>query len=130
MPVLARVETWDLKRSKRQGWLNVGFMVLTGALLWPYLNAIEWAAVLLLWSALSLWVGRRSWRQARLRYAQQTWWLDIEQRPPQRLLWRVGSVRRQQLIIWKYGIWPWQRLLIRPDSLPAGDFQRLLKALY
>lgn len=130
MPAPAHVEILPLYRSKRQGWLNVGFMLLSAALLWPYLSAVEWAAVLLLWSALSLWVGRRRWRQARLRYAQQSWWLDIDQRPPLRLVWRAGSVRRRHLIIWQYGRWPWQRLLIRPDSLPAGEFSRLVKALY
>src|SRR5690554_6290699 len=44
--------------------------------------------------------------------------------------WRAGSVRRKNLIIWRYGFWPWQRLVIYPDSVAEGEFRLLLKALY
>ena len=44
--------------------------------------------------------------------------------------WRSGSVRRKSLVIWRYGKWPWQRVVIYPDSVRQGEFRLLLKALY
>src|SRR5690554_1021807 len=44
--------------------------------------------------------------------------------------WRSGSVRRKSLVIWRYGTWPWQRVVVYPDSVKRGEFRLLLKALY
>jgi len=45
--------------------------------------------------------------------------------------WRSGSVRRADVLILEWSFWPWQRLMIRPDSLSsAEDYRRLTAALY
>ncbi|QQD22128.1 hypothetical protein GJQ54_10310 [Oceanospirillaceae bacterium ASx5O] len=127
MPVTA--ETWLLQPSRRQRWLDAAFMAVTLGLLWPLLSLAELAALALVWGSLWWWRQRRHWQRAYLHHDGSGWWLEAGgQRQP--LVWRTGSSRRAGLISWRYGVWPWQRLLIRADSLPAADFQRLLKALY
>lgn len=117
-----------MRRSRRQGQLDVLFAGLTLLLLWPLLSGAEWLLLLLAAAALC-YCGRRSWSPVQLGCrAGQWWWRHHGVVRP--LRWRPGSVRRPGLIIWQYGRWPWQRLLIRPDSLPVGDYRRLLLALY
>ena len=130
MPATANVEVWPLVRSRRQQVWNLAFIVITSAMLWPLLHVAEWAAVLLIWGSLFIWSQRRTWKHAQIRFAKGTWWLDVTGSAPVSLEWRTGSVRRKNVIIWQYGKWPWQRLIIRPDSLPEGEYQRLVKALY
>lgn len=58
------------------------------------------------------------------------WWLEhAGQR--QALRFYPGSVRRRQLVILRTSRWPWQSLVIHPDSVQtADDFRRLKAALY
>ena len=127
MPVTA--ETWLLQPSRRQRWLDAAFMAVTLGLLWPLLQPVELAAVTVLWVTFYVWRQRRRWRSAYLHHDASGWWLEAAG-VRSALRWRHGSVRRAGVIHWRYGVWPWQRLLIRPDSLPPGEFPRLVKALY
>lgn len=118
--------SFSLRPSQQQKRLDGAFLLLSLALLTPLLSFV-WllfcaACMLVAWRFIRKQTisGELSFR------AGQWWWAQPALQP---LKWRVGSVRRHNLIIWRYGRWPWQRLLIRPDSLPAGQFQQLLREL-
>lgn len=118
--------SFDLQGSLRQRSVDLAFVALSLALSWPYLTALEWSLAALLGTLLLVSIapstGRLQW------LPQGVWYLSTAgHRQP--LTWRTGSVLRPELIIWRYGRWPWQRLLIRPDSLAAGEFRLLLRQI-
>ncbi|MEN9463952.1 MAG: hypothetical protein RL217_133 [Pseudomonadota bacterium] len=119
--------SWMLRTSIRQNGYNAAFCLLSLAMLWPYLAWFYWLTLLLLFSALLVWLARPQRTQLYLT-AQGFYWQRAG-KTVQNLPWRVGSVRRNDVIIWHYGFWPWQRLIIRPDSLAVGEFGELLRAL-
>lgn len=119
--------SWTLRTSMRQNGYNAAFCLISLAMLWPYLAWFYWLTLLLLLSVLLLWLARP--QRAQLHVTAQGFYWQRTGKAVQSLPWRVGSVRRKEVIIWRYGCWPWQRLIIRPDSLEAGDFGELLRAL-
>lgn len=119
--------SWVVRTSLRQNGYNAAFCLLSLAMLWPYLAWFYELALLLFFSAQLLWMARP--QTAQLYLTAQGFYWQRAHKPVQSLPWRVGSVRRKDLIIWRYGVWPWQRLLLRPDSLEEGAFAELLRAL-
>ena len=111
----------------RQNGYNAAFCLISLAMLWPYLAWFYWLMLLLFLSVLLLWLARP--QRAQLHVTAQGFYWQRTGKAVQSLPWRVGSVRRKEVIIWRYGCWSWQRLIIRPDSLEAGDFGELLRAL-
>lgn len=119
---------FQLHPSKQQYGLDTLLLLLTFLLLFPLLS---WPWLLLYFLVAALWLGllhHRGKTTKSLSYAMGQWWL-VEQEKRTPMAWRTGSVRRAQLILWRYGRWPWQQLLIRPDSLAAGQYQQLLRAM-
>lgn len=126
MPATAE---WVLQSSRRQRRLD-GVFLLVSLLILVWLLPLLWwlcaAFFLLVLTALG-------WRQPvvrKLGYDSRGWWFEYRgRRLPVR--WRSGSVRRADVLILEWSFWPWQRLMIRPDSLSsAEDYRRLTAALY
>lgn len=124
------LHSFKLGSSKRQSFVEGMLLLIMVLLLWPLLSLL-WAALLIV-VAIGLWGWSSRQRQYRfnnlsIQLQAGRWWLLTP--APQLMQWRTGSVRRHQLIIWRYGRWPWQRLVIYPDALAAGEFQQLQRQL-
>lgn len=121
-------DRWVVLPSRQQKITEAVLVLVTLLMLQPLLNWPELALLLVLLALflLALWRGRQT---VELRYNHSQWYLK-NTHINKSIQWRTGSVRRKNLIIWRYGVWPWQRVVIYPDSLPQGEFRLLLKALY
>lgn len=123
MPVIAE---WRLHPSRYQRRLDGAFLLLAVALLWPLLSVTEWLLCLIALALLWCVIQRKT--VLRLRFDGQYWWL-IRDENARMIRWRSGSIRRRDLIIVRWGFWPWQALMIRPDSLSHVDeFRQLQRA--
>lgn len=119
---------WTIRPSCQQKITETLLLAVSLLILQPLLGWLELGLlfVLLVLFISVLWRGRQA---VELRCHQSQWYLN-NARINKSIHWRAGSVRRKNLIIWRYGFWPWQRLVVYPDSLPQGEFRLLLKALY
>lgn len=119
---------WVIQPSRQQkiteaALVLVSLLILQPLLSWPVLALL----FVVLYSFLILmWCTRKS---VELQRNPSSWQLKNNHKITS-IQWRTGSVRRKNLIIWRYGFWPWQRLVIYPDSVAEGEFRLLLKALY
>lgn len=97
-------------------WLGVGLIVLVVFIVRVWYQSVRDKAIYTL-----------GYRQEKL---QRQWWL-ARAGHRQDIHIRSGSIRRANFIQLRYGHWPWQVLLIRPDSLTSADaFRELKVALY
>lgn len=120
--------TWVIQPSRQQKYTETALLVITVLILQPLLGGwvLGWVSMALSLMLIILWRLRKSVTLQRLPSA---WHLKQQQRI-QSIQWRTGSLRRKNLVIWRYGAWPWQRVVVYPDSLPKGQFRLLLRALY
>lgn len=104
--------------------------VLVVVLLLSFLLPLSgWVLSAILLPVLML-LGWRRFSVHKIGYDRRGWWLEQNGRKA-RVRWRYGSVRRADVLILEWSFWPWQRLMIRPDSLSsAEDYRRLTAALY
>ncbi|TVV43041.1 hypothetical protein [Thalassolituus sp. C2-1] len=126
MPVTAE---WLLQPSGRQRWLDGAFL-LSALLIFSWLlPPLWWGVVAVFLLLLMLW-GWRKPAVRRLGCDSRGWWLEYHGCKLS-VRWRHGSVRRADVLILEWSFWPWQRLMIRPDSLgSAEDYRRLTAVLY
>ncbi len=120
--------SWIIQPARQQkhteaALVFVSILILQPLLSWLTLVLVSAFLVLFL---LTLWRARKT---VELQRHPTVWHLKINHQIKS-IQWRTGSVRRKDLIIWRYGFWPWQRLVIYPDSVAEGEFRLLLKALY
>lgn len=119
---------WIIQPSRQQKISEAALVLVSLLILQPLLN---WPALALLLVTLYsflilMWRTRKT---VELQRNPSSWHLKKDS-VIHSIQWRAGSVRRKNLIIWRYGFWPWQRLVIYPDSVAEGEFRLLLKALY
>ncbi|MCD8520827.1 MAG: hypothetical protein LRY66_09900 [Saccharospirillaceae bacterium] len=120
---------WLLRPSARQRWLDAAFVLVVVLLLSGLLPLSGWVLSGMLLSALML-LGWRRFSVHKIGCDRRGWWLEQHGRRV-RVRWRYGSVRRADVLILEWSFWPWQRLMIRPDSVGGReDFRRLTAALY
>ena len=120
---------WLLQPSRRQRWLDGAFLLMVLLLLGCLLSPLGWAISSVLLLSLML-LGWRRFAVHKIGYDRRGWWLEQRGRKL-RVRWRYGSVRRADVLILEWAFWPWQRLMIRPDSVDsAEDYRRLTAALY
>lgn len=125
---MEKLNSWTLYPSKQQSYWEVLLLLLTMAMLWPFLNIISWLVLLVLFSVVAIFAWRQRQNLRVLMQQENHWWL-LQNLTKTELQWRTGSVRSKNLIIWRYGKWPWQRLIIHPDSVSKAEYQQLLYQL-
>lgn len=120
--------SWIIRPSRQQKITEAALVLVSLLILQPLLSWF-WLGLLCVFLVLFLLILWRSRSNIELQRHHSSW-LIKHHRTIRDIQWRAGSVRRKSLIIWRYGLWPWQRVVIYPDSLEGDEFRLLLKALY
>ena len=119
-------QQWQISPSPFQTRLTALFLLCSWLLLTPLFSWITLGLLALIFITSFLgWYQHLSPKV--ISHSSQGWRLHQSTTRP--LYWRAGSIKRPKLILWKYGVWPWQCLIIRPDSVATNEFTQLQRLL-
>jgi len=127
---------WRIAPSRSQPWRDYGALLLLLLAVYlqlpwhPLLCLLILAPVAAVAGLVLRWQPEVSALGYQLQHNTPQWWLELDGKR-YRVRWRDGCVRRRDYLILHWSWWPWQRLIIRPDScVSREEFRRLKAALY